>query len=442
MFAPFRRLTPLQRRTFFACFFGWTLDAFDFFILTWCLDSVAQTFHVSNVTVTDSLFWTLCMRPVGALLFGALAERFGRKRILMVNIACFTIFGLSSAFAPNFGVFLVTRALFGIGMGGEWGVGAALAFETLPTEGRGFFSGLLQEGYSTGNLLAGALYGIAYAFIFPHLHNPAFTSWRALFVIGTIPSLIVLWMLSGCAESPAWLTTRNAKAAEAFAKNSGQAENDPSLSSVRPTPSIGSQILTYLPNFLLLVCMMTAFMSFSHGTQDLYPTFLKHDIGFSKTTATWVNSFGGIGSILGGICFGALSEKLGRRRAIVTAALLAIPMIPIWAGLHGFPRTAIMLGLGGFLMQFMVQGAWGIIPVHLNELSPGPVRAIFPGLAYQIGNLTTSYNGHIQTTLAASFYKGHLAPVLGWTVLVVALAVATLAGLGREAKGIDLTTTT
>ena len=421
LLAPFRRLTPLQRRTFAACFFGWTLDAFDFFILTWCLDSVASTFHISAKAVTLSLTWTLCMRPVGALLFGALAERFGRKRILMLNITCFTVFGLSSAFAPSFGVFLVTRALFGIGMGGEWGVGAALAFETLPTEGRGFFSGVLQEGYSTGNLLAGALYGIAYALIFPHLHNAALTNWRALFVLGTIPSLFVLWLLSGCAESPAWLATRNAvkeKAADAV----------PLL----------RQIVHYLPNFLLLVCMMTAFMSFSHGTQDLYPTFLKHDIGFSKTTATWVNTVGGIGAILGGVCFGTISEKFGRRRAIVTAALLAIPMIPLWAGLYGLPRTAIFLSLGGFLMQFMVQGAWGVIPVHLNELSPTPVRAIFPGLAYQIGNLTTSFNGYFQTALATSLFAGHLAPVLGWTVLLVALAVVLLAGLGREAKGADM----
>ncbi|WP_263380040.1 MFS transporter [Granulicella paludicola] len=424
VFAPFRRLTSKQRRTFAACFFGWTLDAFDFFILTWCLDSVAATFHVSAVTVTHSLFWTLCMRPVGALLFGALAERFGRKHVLMVNIACFTIFGLSSAFAPNFTFFLVTRALFGIGMGGEWGVGAALAFETLPSEGRGFFSGLLQEGYSTGNLLAGALYGITYGLIFPHFHNAAFTNWRALFVLGTIPSLFVLWLLSGCAESPSWLATRNAvkeKAADAV----------PML----------RQILTYLPNFLLLVCMMTAFMSFSHGTQDLYPTFLKHDIGFSKTTATWVNTAGGFGAIFGGICFGTISEKFGRRKAIVCAALLAIPMIPLWAGLHGFPRTAVILAVGGFLMQFMVQGAWGVIPVHLNELSPAPVRAIFPGLAYQIGNLTTSWNAPLQTSLAASLYAGHLAPVLGWTVLLVAIAVALLTGFGREAKGADMSMT-
>ncbi len=420
LLAPFAKLTPSQRRTFAACFLGWTLDAFDFFILTWCLDSVAANFHVSNVTVTDSLFWTLCMRPVGALLFGALAERFGRRRVLILNIVCFTVFELSSALAPNFTVFLLTRALFGIGMGGEWGVGAALAFETLPTEGRGFFSGLLQEGYSTGNLLAGALYGIAYAFIFPHIHGAAYlTNWRALFVLGSLPSLVVIWLLLGCKESPAWLATRGVvrqKAADA--------------------PSLFRQILAYLPNFLLLTLTMTAFMSFSHGTQDLYPTFLKHDLGLSKTTATWVNTAGGIGAVFGGICFGALSEKFGRRRAIVCAALLAVPMIPLWAWSH----TAALLALGGFFMQFMVQGAWGVIPIHLNELSPAPVRAIFPGLAYQLGNLTTSYNGHIQTSLAAGLFAGHLAPVLAWTVLIVGIAVALLTGLGREAKGADLST--
>jgi SHS family lactate transporter-like MFS transporter len=415
---PFHALSSSQRRTFAACFFGWTLDAFDFFILTWCLDSVAATFHVSQVTVTDSLFWTLCMRPVGALLFGLLAERFGRKRVLILNIACFTVFELSSAFAPTFAVFLVTRALFGIGMGGEWGVGAALAFESLPAKGRGFFSGLLQEGYAAGNLLAGALYGITYAFIFPHIHGAAYlTNWRALFVLGTLPSLGVIWLLVGCKESPAWLASRNLiqeKAADAV--------------------PVFRQVLRYLPNFLLLTLMMTAFMSFSHGTQDLYPTFLKHDIGFSKTTATWVSTAGGFGAIFGGICFGSISERLGRRRAIVAAALLAIPMIPLWAWSH----TAVLLACGGFLMQFMVQGAWGVIPAHLNELSPGPVRAIFPGLAYQIGNLTTSYNGHIQTAIAASLFAGHLGPVLGWTVLLVAVAVALLSGFGKEAKGADL----
>jgi SHS family lactate transporter-like MFS transporter len=408
----------MQVRTFSACFLGWTLDAFDFFILTWCLDSVATSFHVGLETVTDALFWTLCMRPVGALLFGLLAEKYGRKPTLIFNILCFTVFELSSAFAPSFKVFLITRALFGIGMGGEWGVGAALAFETLPAEGRGFFSGLLQEGYVTGNLLAGGMYGIAYAFVFPHVHgHPFVTGWRGLFVMGALPSLIVLWLLSGVNESPVWL------AAKARAKDV----------TVVAEP-VFRQVVKFLPSFLLLTLMMTAFMSFSHGTQDLYPTFLKRDQHFTKTTATWVATIGNLGGLLGGVCCGVLSEKLGRRKAIVLAALCAIPLIPLWAWSH----TAVMLTVGGFLMQFMVQGAWGVIPVHLNELSPAPVRAIFPGLAYQLGNLTTSYNGHIQTALALNLFGGHLAPVLSWTVLLIATAVALLAGFGREAKGTDL----
>jgi SHS family lactate transporter-like MFS transporter len=360
------------------------------------------------------------MRPVGALLFGILAERYGRKRILILNIICFTLFELSSAFSPTFGIFLVTRALFGIGMGGEWGVGAALAFETLPAEGRGFFSGILQEGYVTGNLLAGAVYGIAYAFVFPHIHGAAYlTNWRALFVMGTLPSLIVIWMLAGCNESPVWLA-RKARVKEISA----------------PLVQRMEVYIAYLPNFAVLVLMMTAFMSFSHGTQDLYPTFLKHDLGLSKTSASWVGVIANLGALTGGICCGALSERFGRCKIIVLAALLAIPMIPLWAWSH----TAVMLAAGGFAMQFMVQGAWGVVPVHLNELSPAPVRAVFPGLAYQLGNLTTSYNGHIQASLAVGIFAGHLRPVLAWTVVLMGCAVALTTGLGREAKGADLST--
>jgi SHS family lactate transporter-like MFS transporter len=421
-FRPPQSLSRLQVRTFSACFLGWTLDAFDFFILTWCLDSVATSFHVSLETATNALFWTLCMRPVGALLFGMMAEKFGRKPTLIFNILCFTVFEVSSAFAPNFTVFLITRALFGIGMGGEWGVGAALAFETLPAEGRGFFSGLLQEGYVTGNLIAGAVYGLFYALVFPHIHaHPFVTGWRGLFVLGALPSLVVVWLLSGVKESPVWL------AARAQASSMSKEARD-------VAEPVFRQVLKFLPTFLLLTLMMTAFMSFSHGTQDLYPTFLKRDHHFTKTTATWVATIGNLGGLLGGICCGVLSEKWGRRKAIVVAALCAIPIIPLWAWSH----TAAMLTLGGFLMQFMVQGAWGVIPVHLNELSPAPVRAIFPGLAYQLGNLTTSYNGHIQTGLAMSLFGGRLAPVLSWTVVLVAIAVAIFAGLGREAKGADL----
>ena len=412
---PFRSLTSTQRRAFTACFLGWTLDAFDFFILTYCLDSVASAYHVNLETVAYSLTWTLCMRPVGALLFGLLAERFGRRPTLMLNIICFSIFEVASAFAPTFHIFLITRALFGIAMGGEWGVGAALALETLPNENRGFFSGLLQEGYVTGNLLAAAVYGL----VFPHLHGHGYLSnWRMLFLIGALPSLLVFYIRSGVDESPAWEASRH--------------------KSLGATPhSLGSvfrQIVAHLPLFLFLTLLMTAFTAFSHGTQDLYPTFLKHDHHLTPQTTSVVAIVGNIGALLGGICCGALSERFGRRRTIIIAALLAIPVIPLWAWSH----TAVMLALGGFAMQFMVQGAWGVIPVHLNELAPAQVRALFPGLAYQLGNLLSSQNSHFQALFAARFFGSRLTPIMALTVLLVALTVAITTGLGREAKGADL----
>lgn len=410
---PFQTLTSQQRRTFFACFFGWTLDALDFFLLTFCLRTIAADFHVSPAEVTKSLFWTLCMRPVGALLFGSLAERYGRRKILIVNVICFSLCEIASAFSPTFGIFLFTRALFGIAMGGEWGVGAALAMESLPTTGRGFFSGLLQEGYVTGNLLAAALYGL----VFPHLHGTGYVApWRMFFCLGLIPMLFVLYLLSGVRESPVWLAARGRKTERNGMQN------------------ILGQVWQFLPVFLLLTCLMAAFNSFSHGTQDLYPTFLQRDHGLNAQTTAWVAIVGNLGAFCGGICFGTLSERFGRRRMILSAALLAIPVIPLWA----WSQTAALLACGGFLMQFMVQGAWGIVPVHLNELSPGPVRASFPGFTYQIGNLLAAWNSHVQETAAARFYGGHLGPVLGWTVLIVGLALAVLAASGREARGADL----
>jgi len=416
MLQAFRELTKVQRRAFTACFLGWTLDAFDFFILTFCLDSVAQSFHVGLPAVAYSLTWTLCMRPVGALLFGVLAERFGRKPTLMLNIVCFSVFEVASAFAPTFHVFLVMRALFGIAMGGEWGVGAALALETLPAKNRGFFSGLLQEGYVIGNLIAAAVYGL----VFPHLHGVGyFENWRVMFLIGAAPALLVFYVRHGVQESPAWEAAR--------ASNAGQ---KPKM----PLSKVFQQIGTHLPMFLFLTLMMTAFTSFSHGTQDLYPTFLKKDHHLTAQVTSMVAIIGNVGALFGGICCGALSEKFGRRKTIVIAALLALPMIPLW----DYSHAVVMLAVGGFLMQFMVQGAWGVIPVHLNELAPPPVRALFPGLAYQLGNLISSQNGHFQAALAAKYFDGRLGPVMAGTVVVVGLVVALCAGFGKEAKGADL----
>ena len=409
----FLALQPAQRRAFTACFLGWTLDAFDFFLLTYTLDAVAASFHVSLKTATTAIFWTLCMRPVGALLFGWLAERYGRRPTLMVNIVCFSVLELVSAFAPTFAVFLGLRALFGIAMGGEWGVGAALALETLPSENRGFFAGLLQEGYAAGNLLAAAAYGIvAVAY-----HGHAFASWRLLFVLGSLPSLLVVYIRSSVEESPAW-----------------QIRGDSPSTRRRTLRDTVARLGSHMPILLALVLLMTGLNSLSHGTQDLYPTFLKSVRHLSPRLTSVIAVIATLGALCGGPAWGAVSERWGRRRALAASTLLAIPLIPLWIWGHNL----LLLGLGGFLMQFMVQGAWGIVPAHLNELSPGPLRALLPGLAYQLGNLISSRNAVLQTGLALSFFGGSLAPVLAGTVAVFSVFVAIVALLGREAKGANL----
>lgn len=413
----FRSLNSVQRNTFSACFLGWTLDAFDFFLLTFCLTAIAAGFHSSRKQVEEAIFWTLAMRPVGAFLFGAMAERLGRRPTLIVNVVAFSAFELASALAPTLHSFLVCRALFGIAMGGVWGVGAALALESLPAQNRGFFSGLLQEGYVCGNLLAALLF----ATLFPHLHGTGMlANWRVLFMIGALPALLAFYLNYQVEESPAWLAAHRGHGSSAAAQ-------------VRPRVEL-KVLFGYLPIFLFLILLMSAFTSFSHGTQDLYPTFLQHDMHQSPSHTGLIAAFGNIGALLGGVCCGALSEKLGRRRNIVFVSLLAIPMVPLWAWSH----SAVMLAAGGFLIQFMVQGAWGIIPAHLNELSPAPVRAVLPGFAYQLGNLLSSRNQIFQQTYADHHNGGALNVALSGTVVVVAIVVATVTALGPEAKGADL----
>lgn len=404
LFAQFRRLTSAQRTTFLACMLGWSLDAFDYFILVLCVTSISSQFKVQISAVMEAVFLTLAMRPVGAFIFGLFADRYGRRPALLANIICYSFLELASAFAPSLRAFLIIRALFGIGMGGEWGVGAALAFETLPAEGRGFFSGLLQEGYVIGYLFAAAVYGLFFRFV----------GWRGMFVIGALPAIPVVYLIARhVPESPAWLAGRVSHRAELH---------------------LGRDVGKYFGSFAFLVLLMFAFNSFSHGTQDLYPAFLQKNHHFSPGMVGLIVIIYNVGALLGGIVFGSWSEKIGRRRAIVIAALLAIPAIPLWAWSH----SAAMFALGGFLMQFMVQGAWGVIPAHLNELSPPAVRATFPGFAYQLGNLFSSWNGVLQARIAERRFAGNLAPVLAWTVLVVALLVAIVTAAGQEAKGADL----
>ena len=418
MASPFRSLTPQQRHTFVACFLGWSLDAFDYFILVFCVSAIATDFHVARSVVVEALALTLAFRPVGAFLFGIMADRMGRRPTLMFNIACYSLLGVACAFASSIHVLLILRALFGIAMGGEWGVGAALAFETLPKQNRGFFSGLLQEGYAVGYLIAAAVYALLFPWFSRFTWHGHPFGWRGMFLAGAVPALLVLYVRRNVEESPAW---RKGQELEA-----------------RTLPGIGLKrgVIQYAGTFVFLVLLMAGFNAFSHGTQDLYPTFLQRDHGYSARVTGAIAIIYNIGAIAGGILFGSISERIGRKKAIIAAALLALPLIPLYA----LSRSVPALAAGAFLMQFMVQGAWGVVPAWLSELSPGPVRGTFPGLAYQLGNLISSQNSEIQSKAVEYFGIGY-GPVLAITVGIVALYLAVVAAFGRESRGADLSTT-
>ena len=421
----FKRLTGPQRHTFLAAFLGWTMDSLDFFILIFCVPAIAKEFHAQPSAVLGAVFLTQAFRPVGALIFGLLADRFGRRPVLMANILSFSVIELACAFAPSLGALLVLRALFGLAMGGEWGVGAALVFETLPKEGRGTFSGILQEGYAAGSILASGAFALFFnGFALAGLHVPGI-GWRGLFILGSLPAVLVFYVQARVEESPVWLA--------ASKKRIGQLSGSSGRECVEDGPGTMALLKSFLPTFLFLVVLMTAFMSFSHGTQDVYPTFLTVYAKLKPSTVGSIGVLYGFGSILGGFVFGTLSERWGRKRAIVTAALLSLLVIPLWA----YGHSAFALGTGAVLMQFMVQGAWGVVPAYLTELSPAPVRATAPGLAYQLGGLVTSWNGKAQALAAERW--GSYPAVLAVTVIVVALSLAALALLGREARGQDMT---
>ncbi len=381
-----------QRAAVTAGFLGWTLDAFDFFIVVITLTAIGHDLHASDAMMASTIAVTLAFRPVGAFVFGLLADRYGRRLPLMINLVFYSVLEVASGLATSYTMFFWLRALFGIGMGGEWGVGASLVMEKAPTKLRGVFSGLLQEGYATGNLLA----SIAYFLIFPRW------GWRPLFFIGGLPALLAIFVRMRVKESEVWERTRHHDFKSLFR-------------------TIGS----CWKLFLFLTLLMAFMNAASHGTQDMYPTFLQRDWGMTPRMRGAINAISAIGAIVGGVTFGYLSDRIGRRKSIVLALVLAICAIPLWA----FAPTLGLLVAGAFLMQFMVQGAWGVIPVHINELAPDSVRGFLPGFAYQCGVLIAGSVVVIETSLAAHMSWAKAMAISALTVFALAALVS---ALGRE----------
>jgi SHS family lactate transporter-like MFS transporter len=386
-----------QRNALLASFLGWTLDAFDFFILVMVLDAVSKTFGRTRPDIALTLTASLAMRPVGAFLFGIMADRYGRRLPLMLDLVFYSIVEVLSGLAPSYTTFLILRLLFGVGMGGEWGVGASLAMEAVAPRWRGVLSGLLQEGYAFGYLLA----AVAYFTVFPHF------GWRAMFFIGGLPALLAVFVRARVKESEVW---HEHKAAD--------------WGSYRRAIGTNWQL------FLYLVLLMTMMNLISHGTQDMYPTFLQQQRHFSPQQTASITIISMIGAIAGGVLFGLLSDRSGRRRAMATATLCGVLLVPLWV----FAPSPPLIMLGAFLMQFMVQGAWGVIPAHINELSPGPLRGFFPGFAYQLGVLVASSITYIEALLGEHFtYAQAMGLLAAGMLLIAAIVIA----LGPEAKGIS-----
>jgi SHS family lactate transporter-like MFS transporter len=404
-----------------AGFLGWTLDAFDFFLVVMMLPQIAKDLKVGNGAIAASLTITLAFRPVGAFIFGLLADRYGRRLPMIIDLVFYSIVEVATGFAPNIVVFLVLRALFGIGMGGEWGVGASLAMEKVPPKWRGVISGLLQEGYAAGYLLAAVAYGL----IYPRIHD-----WRPLFWLGGLPALVALFIRFGVKESKVWEKTK----AESWS-------------------NLGRGIVSNWKLWLYLVALMTMMNFSSHGTQDLFPTFLQVTHHQSPQTKSWVTAISMCGAIVGGVVFGLASDKFGRRWTMVAALAGALLVIPLWA----FSSSLAMITVGAVLMQFMVQGAWGVVPAHITELSPDNVRGFLPGFAYQCGALIAGTAPYIQETVAqgvgiakARQLLGHVAPSIQETVahgigypkamagmgVLIFTVAAVVTALGRERKAL------
>ena len=380
---------------------GWMLDAFDFFVVVFLFDTLADHFHVSKAAVVYTLTLTLAMRPLGALFFGALADRFGRKRPLIFCVLYFSLLTVLTGLAPNYIFFVVCRALYGIGMGGYWGIGASYAMESSPRRFRGVLSGMMQSGYPMGYLLASVAMQVL---------APSF-GWKSVFFVGAPVAVLIVVLTFFAPESEAWKQHRPASMGQIF-----------------------NSLLQHKGIFLYLLMTMSVMLCLSHGTQDLYPDFLKSIPGITAKTIFGMKTLYGIpilyniGAVTGALFFGQISQKIGRRNSIMLALGISLLSIPAWA----FGTSLSVLVAGSYLMQTGVQGAFGVIPAHLNELSPDAVRSLFPGFVYQLGVLLASPATAIEFVLRDHFGYPWALTMFEACVIVLLLIIF---WFGPEARG-------
>ncbi len=451
-----------RRNALLASFLGWTLDAFDFFIVVMVLTEIAKDFHRSNAEIALTLSVTLAFRPIGAFIFGLMADKYGRRLPLMIDVVFYSVIEVASGFSPNFTTFLILRALFGIGMGGEWGVGASLAMEAVPPKWRGILSGVLQEGYAVGYLLASC----AYFFVLPLF------GWRAMFFIGGLPALLAWFIRRRVKESDVWERSRRKDWTSLW--NSVRSHSRfyllfaavivlldivrrPLLATFKGGSGfeivgvgafqmgvvfVVAVVILFMADvtwhvaeghrklFFYLVALMAMMNFVSHGTQDMYPTFLKVQRGFTPQMTAIISIIANFGALVGGICVGLFSDRFGRRRSMIVSLIMAIVLIPLWV----YSPTTALLMLGAFLIQFMVQGAWGVVPAHITELSPDNVRGFLPGFAYQCGVLIAGSVAYLEALFAK---RMDYANAMAVTALVVFVVCAVVIAIGREKRGIE-----
>ncbi|KAJ1556041.1 hypothetical protein HK405_008328 [Cladochytrium tenue] len=388
-------LKPKQAVVFTAAFLGWAMDAMDYFLLTLCVSDIAAEFNkqqswINSTVITNAITLTLLFRPFGALIFGLAGDKWGRRIPLIINIVLFSALELITGFAPDYGSFLAIRALFGVAMGGEWGLGTSLAMESVPPEARGLFSGILQQAYATGNLLASAVYYAVYS------RYPG--QWRILFYVGCAPAVLVILIQWFVPESEAY----EAQAARRAKTNSNFLRD------------LGVTFRLYWPRAVFCIILMSFFNFFSHGSQDLYPTYVT-SLGYSSNDKAATVAISSFGAIVGGTTIGYLGQYFGRRRAILACCIGAGAIIYPWA----FSKSLGSLQVAAFWMQFFVQGAWGCVPSYLAEISPPAIRATFPGLMYNLGNMVSAASATIEAQVGQNYpttnYKGDVVPNYGLT---------------------------